>query len=257
MLVFFIVAVILLVSMCVGRRPTRARGKCYGRNWVTMTTLPERLAHPWFKETLERTISICQASNATLLLQVPIRSQKNIPYNVPEDIKRLQCRHFVIRRVTVDEGPITKLLPALRDDSIKRDDTVVVCDDDIVYKHDIFALLIDSARRHPGSVSCMCVGKPQGYAGFAFKKHMLEGLTRLTIPDSCRYIDDDVVDWFVKEHRIGLKVIKHGLLDGTWTCSMLQDETDKHPQWDELRNDIRGPMVEHCVSDIQSNTHPQ
>lgn len=235
-------------------------------NWVTMTTLPERIADPWFKETLTRTISMCQASNATLLLQVPIRSQKGVPYDVPVYVKGLQGRHFRIQRVTIDEGPITKLLPALRDESIKDDDTVVVADDDIVYKSDIFALLIDSVRRTPGSISCMCRAKPQGYAGFAFRKRVLQNLVRLTIPDSCRRIDDDVIDWFVKQNGIRLVTIKYARFnvrfnvrfnDGSWMCSLLKDETDKHPKWDELVTDERGPMVQRCVSDIEASNYQQ
>lgn len=243
------VCVIIFTAVLLVVRTKKAPAR---RVWLTMTTLPERLTHVWFESTLRRTISICEALGATLLLQVPFKSQKGAEYKVPATVSALEGRSFSIQRVPTDEGPITKLLPALRDSNIGDRDVIVVCDDDIVYRQRVFALLVRSVQRHPNAVSCMCMSKPQGYAGFAFRKETLEGLRHVRIPDSCRRIDDDVIDAYIKRHRIPLKRVKY-FGDSSWICSMHQDETDRHPRWDELRDDDRPQMVKRCVSDLDEN----
>lgn len=240
-----IIVIAALLVVCTRRARVR-------RVWVTMTTLPERLTHAWFEQTLRRTISMCEAIGATLLLQIPPQSQKGVPYKVPAAVAALEGDSFRIERVSTDEGPITKLLPALRDSKIRGDDVVVVCDDDIVYRKNVFALLARSVRRHPHAVSCMCMAKPQGYAGFAFRKKTLEGLQHVQIPASCRRIDDDVIDAYTQRHHIPLKTVRY-VGSSSWICSMHQDETDNHPRWDELRDDDRPQMVQRCVSDLVEN----
>ena len=244
--VILLVVLVVLLVVCTRRR--RLEG-CARTTWVTMTTVPERLTHAWFEENLRQTISMCEKAGATLLLQVPPQSQTGVPYRVPATVHALEGAHFRIERVAADEGPITKLLPALRDHKIDDQDVIIVCDDDIVYHNDVFDLLIGSVCRHPDAVSCMCMPRPQGYACFAFRKHVLQGLQRVHIPDSCRRIDDNVIEAYMEQQGIPAIQVKHDG-DDSWICSMRFDETHTHPHWDELRNDDRPSMIPKCMDDL-------
>ena len=214
--------------------------------WISMTTIPERLKDPWFRKNLVRTINMTKALKATLILQIPTKSTKGIPYNVPGSIKSLQGPYFKINNCGEDEGPITKILPALRNQNIQRDDIIIVCDDDVVYKKDTFSLLVISVLKQKDAVHVMCNNSLQGYKGFAFRKHALEGLVHIKRPPSCFRIDDDIIAEYIRQHKIELVVAK----SGHWTCSMDQKATDTHPKWEELASDDRTLMAKNCIKDL-------
>lgn len=221
------VVVVILVIVFFTSRST-PRFSLSQRVWVTMTTTPERLVDPWFERTLCRSMDMCKSIGATLLLQVPFTSHRGVSYTVPDSVAHRESATFQIRRHALDEGPITKLLPSLRDDLIQDDDIIIVCDDDIVHRDDVFRLLVDSVENNSSAVSCMCTRKTQGYAGFAFRKRVLKDLRDVQIPASCFKVDDDVIFWFVRARIPTMAVSYYG--DVSWTCSLLQKETDTHPK---------------------------
>jgi len=217
--------------------------------WITMTTIPERLKDQWMRRNLIRTIGMAKNINATILLQVPNESLKGIKYHIPENVKSLQSPYFKISHFKKDEGPITKILPALRDGNIKPNDIIIVCDDDITYKKDTFDLLVKSVINHSNAVSIMCSDTLEGFRGFAFQKHVLQDLLRINIPHSCLRIDDDVISEYINMRNIKKVVAK----SGKWSCSMDQKETDTHPKWQELSSDNRKPMVKKCLKDMRDS----
>jgi hypothetical protein len=248
----------VLLLLCPGKRPKHACGNTQlahrrHRIWITMTTLPERLMTQWFSDTLTGTIARCSRLGATLLLQVPVHTKKKQPYTVPLRISNMQNETFRVNRVPEDEGPITKILPALRDSDIGDDDTVIVCDDDIVYRRNVFQLLVNSVEKHPSAVSCMCHKRIEGFKGFAFRKRVLQDLVRIHRPSSCYRIDDDVLVEFARHRKIKTVAVPYNqdsTQDYGWTCSMHQKETDTHPPWLELGSDDRAPLVQQCVSEL-------
>ena len=219
------------------------------KTFITMTTIPERLNDKWFLNNLQRTISILRL-NEKLRLHVPSRSTKdNVPYIVSEELKKLESTHFEICNVNQDEGPITKLLPALRDSCITDTDIIIVCDDDIVYNKNIFQLLKKSVWNNPNKISCMCNNKIEGYKGFAFIKKILKDLANINIPKSCERIDDDVIQEFARFKGIETIYISCGI-DSSWKCSFNKSQTDTHPSWSELNNDNRIYLKNKCLNNL-------
>jgi hypothetical protein len=217
--------------------------------WITLTTIPERLKDPWMRRNLIRTIGMAKNINATILLQVPKESLKGIKYLIPENVKSLQSPYFKISHCKKDEGPITKILPALRDGNIKPNDIIIVCDDDITYKKDTFDLLVKSVNNHSNAVSIMCNDNLEGFGGFAFQKHILQDLLRINIPHSCLRIDDDVISEYINMRNIKKVVAK----SGKWSCSMDQKEPDTHSKWEELNSDHRKPLVMKCLKEMRDS----
>ena len=161
--------------------------------------------------------------NDKLRLQIPSKSAKNNQqYIVPEILKKLESKHFEICNVKKDEGPITKLLPALRDKRISDDDIIIVCDDDIAYRENTFQLLKRSIYKNPNKISCMCHDKIEGFKGFAFFKKVLKGLENIKIPKSCVRIDDDIIQQFARHKNIETVYVSYGSI--LRFCSMNQNK---------------------------------
>jgi len=203
------------------------------RSFVSLTTTPQRLVSPWFETVFLKNLVQMAGASHTILLQIPHISSKGEVYAIPTNIQDVQSSHFQIRRLDVDEGPITKVMPALRDPGIQDEDTIIVCDDDIIYRTRTFDLLRSSVDQFPMSVSCMCTANIAGFKAFAFRKGVLKGLVSLEIPSSCRRIDDDLLEWYAKHRNIPLVAVPYEG-DAQWTCSMHREITDTHPTWDEL-----------------------
>ena len=219
------------------------------KTYISITTIPERLINEWFLTNLMKTISLL-SYNQTLILNVPIISLEGEKYIIPEPVNNLQGPKFIINRCEKDEGPITKLLPTLRNAIIKDDDIIIVLDDDIVYRKNVFKLLENGVINKNTHISVMCNKNIEGFKGFAFVKKLLKGILNINIPKSCIRIDDDVISWYSKEKGIETNTIiyknnSHGF------CSMHRDKTDTHPKWDELHKDNRKPMVIKCIKDIK------
>jgi len=169
-----------------------------------MTTIPERLTTDWCYNNLQRTISLL-SENQTLVINIPRISSKKILYNIPPKIKNLQGKKFIINNCEKDEGPITKILPTLRNSKIPDESIIIVCDDDIVYKKNTFNLLENSILKNPDCVSSMCNIAVCGFKTFGFTKKIVKPILNINIPTSCFRVDDDVMDWCFQKMK--LKII--------------------------------------------------
>lgn len=204
----------------------------------------------WFLNNLRRTLSLLP-NNQTIILNVPYKSSKGQEYIISEELSLLQGNKFIIYRCEKDEGSITKLLPALRNQNIKDNDIIIVCDDDIVYKENIFSLLENSVSNNRYQIFSMCGKEIQGFRGFAFYKKVLKGLLDINIPNSCFRIDDDVINWYANKNNITVNGVSYDR-DTNGMCSIYKDKTDTHPKWDELGKDNRKPMIKKCISELNN-----
>lgn len=111
---------------------------------VTLSTTPRRAAHllPTLRSLLAQTVAADR-----IVLALPRSSRRDgSPYpaaadlGLPAGVEVLDC---------VDEGPATKLLPALAAEPAAR---LVVVDDDVVYPADFLATLLAAHRAAPAAV---------------------------------------------------------------------------------------------------------
>jgi FkbM family methyltransferase len=220
------------------------------KTYISMTTIPERLKDDWFLTNLKRTIGLLE-NNQILIINIPKFSLKGEQYIIPDVMNAMQGKNFIIHHCEKDEGPITKLLPSLRNNEIKDDDIIIVCDDDIVYKEDVFKLLEKSVMDNRNDVSSMCYEFIQGFKGFAFVKKTLKPILNIKITESCQRIDDDVIGWYIDKNNIRkIEVSYKG--NNEWHCSMYKEETDTHPNWNELVSDDRESMIKMCLKDLNN-----
>lgn len=249
----------LILALCfpkpIGK--TRLKTHAHTKYVVSMTTIPERLRNPWFRHALKKLVENIDAhAGSKLVLWTPLRTTGGEAYVVPANVARMQSARFEIHNVDVDEGPITKLVPALRCPEIADDEIIVVCDDDIVYKKGVFDMLARSVANSPDAVSCMCNATIEGYKAFAFMKRVLKDVARISIPRECFRIDDSVLQWFVNSRGIAtIAVPYHG--DACWFCSFDKSETDTHPKWTELVHDDRKRIARQCRSRLSSEVAGQ
>tara|TARA_Y100000389_G_scaffold66272_1_gene62373 strand:- start:2911 stop:3756 length:846 start_codon:yes stop_codon:yes gene_type:complete len=221
--------------------------------YITFTTIPSRVSNPWFSKNLRNTIS--QLGNETIILNVPDESHKGEKYLIPKTVTNLQGSNFKINKCGKDLGPITKLIPTLELQFIPDDAVIIVIDDDIKYRNLTFKRLTKSVLTHPDGVSSMCDDQVEGFKGFAFKKSIMKGITQLVIPNKCKRIDDDVIQKFIKYHKIPIYVVEYpGMAsdstNGFKICST--HDTTIHPKWEELRDDNRDKIREQCIPLLNS-----
>lgn len=119
--------------------PARQASERAERIVISLTTTPARLARilPVLHSLLEQT---CPADR--IVLALPARSRRTgaaypAPPPLPAGVDILDCE---------DEGPATKLLPALR---AEPDALIVVVDDDVIYPKDFIANLLAAHRQQP------------------------------------------------------------------------------------------------------------
>jgi FkbM family methyltransferase len=220
------------------------------KTYISMTTIPERLKDDWFLNNLKRTIGLLE-NNQILIINIPKVSLKGEQYIIPDVMNTIQGKNFIINHCEKDEGPISKLLPSLRNKEIKDDDIIVVCDDDIVFREDVFKLLEKSVVDTKNSFASMCTPGPEGFKGFAFIKKTLKPLLNVKIPESCQRIDDDVIKWYMNKNNMHNIVVSYKG-NNDWNCSMYKEETDTHPKWSELNTDDREPMTKKCLKDLNN-----
>ena len=212
--------------------------------YVSMTTIPGRICTDWFYENLKHTLSILP-EKTKLILNVPDYSLKKEKYAIPEKVVDLESDVFEIHSCRKDEGPITKLLPTLRNDTIDDNAIVMIIDDDIVYRKKLFHLLKKSVQKHQKKISSMCTGDVEGFKGYGFVKKVLKNLSDKNIPTDCTRIDDFVVQKYVKYYGIPIKIVKYNFWARKSPYCCIKDH-ENHPDWDELNFDDREPMNENC-----------
>lgn len=220
------------------------------KTYISMTTIPERLEHEWFYNNLKRNISILD-KNQKIILNVPFVSLKGEKYLIPANIYDLQGDKFMINVCDHDEGPITKLLPSLRNKIIQDYDIIIICDDDIVYKINTFKKLEQAVLNNKHKISSMCHSLLEGFKGFAFIKKVMKGILDIKIPETCIRIDDDVINWYVKQNNIPIYAVDYENNNDTFCgIDVYPNQKDAHPEWEELRSDNREPMIKNCMKDI-------
>jgi len=120
-------------------KPTRTVPERPERLIVSLTTVPERSRRilPALRSLLDQT---CPADG--IVLAWPDRSLRTgLPYfeppELPDGVRLLHCE---------DEGPVSKLLPALR---LEPTAAIIVVDDDVVYPNDFIENLLAAHRVNP------------------------------------------------------------------------------------------------------------
>jgi hypothetical protein len=191
-----------------------------------------------------------------IILNIPHVSLKNVEYEIPSAVHDLESTRLLIHR-TDDEGPITKLLPSLRNPIIDDQATVVVCDDDIPYNWNTFNLLASTVEEYPTCVATpwhryhpMRLGAVEGVKAFAFRKCTLVGMLALKIPPCCLRIDDDVVQAYIAASGIEIKPVSYGHLGIAAGLDEVRYLTSTNYGWPELRADDRTDAQTICWKKI-------
>lgn len=216
--------------------------------WVCLTTVPERLSHPWFIENLRSLLTL----NGTyrVLLTIPEQSaQSQKKYNIPGEILQMGADPAVplcINRIDTDYGPITKLFGALLSSIVPNTSLVLVCDDDIHYKPNFVVNMSASYSRNEQAIHAYCNSRLMGFKGFMARKDVLLPILEYARSKSCFRIDDDFVTLATQKLAIPVVVVNYSF---NWRCSM-DDRENTHPDWDQLNTDDRGTMRKKCSRDF-------
>lgn len=221
--------------------------------YISMTTIPERLKTEWWYNNLKRNMSFLK-SNYAIIVNIPYYSLKGEKYIIPDNVIKLQKENYkqlILNRVYKDEGPITKLLPTLRHNKIKDSDIIIICDDDLYYKPNVFKLLEEGVNINPKKVNLMCNFGIMGYKGFSFKKKILKNILNFNYPKSCIKVDDEIIEYYITKNNIQLNYIPYDNKTN-WFCSINKIETDKNrPKWYELGKDNRKGHTLACKNDLK------
>lgn len=182
------------------RKPT---DECYTKDrktYVTFTTIPDRLNNITFFENVKYILSIL--TDEILILNLPRISRKGQKYILPNNLMKLTSSKFIINWVNIDEGPITKLLPSLRNKMIKSTDIIIIIDDDVYYKPKTFEIFKKLIFKNPEKIITFCGKRLKGFRGIAFVKNAMQGLENISIPNTCIKIDDFIIQKYVKYKNI-------------------------------------------------------
>jgi len=182
---------------------TKPVDECYTKDrktYVTFSTIPDRLNNNTFVENVKYILSLL--TDEILILNLPRVSRKGQKYIVPNSLDELTSDKFIINWVDVDEGPITKLLPSLRNKMIKSTDNIIIIDDDVYYKPKTFKIFKKLIFKNPEKIITFCSKTLKGFRGIAFVKNTMQGLENISIPDSCIKIDDFIIQKYVKYKNI-------------------------------------------------------
>ena len=179
-------------------------GNKYENIYLTMTTILERLIHPWFYENLKHTLDL--NGDFKIILNIPYKFKSTgEEYIIPQNVLDLQKNNLIINRVSEDYGPITKLFGALLNDNIPDNAILLVCDDDIHYKTDFVKLIYTKYLKDDSKIYTYCTPTIEGFKGFMFKKSLLKPILNINRPESCFRIDDNLIQLFVKDASLSLQ----------------------------------------------------
>jgi len=216
--------------------------------YLSLTTIPERLIHPWFYNNLKHLMNL--NGNYKVVLNIPYKFKRTgEKYIIPDNIQELENKNLIINRVDTDYGPLTKLYGTLLNPYIPDNSAILVCDDDIVYKSDFVVNIYNEYKRDKTKIYSYCSSSIQGFKGYMVKKNIIKPILNIKRPESCFRIDDDFIQESLKILNIDTIPVSYND-DTSWICTMNQKETDKHPKWDELGYDNREPIIDQCKKDI-------
>lgn len=185
---------------------------------ISLTTIPSRVRH------IEPCIESLLSQGLPILLWIPIhveRTGNTFDGHIPEFLKHKSIQV----RIVPDQGPITKLLPALREGH----SAILTADDDVTYGEGWAAYLLEALHEHECTVgyrgrvigdgsyntSQLVIDPPEpkevdlitGTWGRAvrpefFKESIHEGW------EKCRLNDDIVIDAHLRKNGVRRVVVK-------------------------------------------------
>jgi hypothetical protein len=184
------------------------------RTIISLTTIPSRLA------TLEPTIDslLCQGVKADEIRLHVTPSCEGKTIKLP-----ITCVH-----VAKDWGPVTKLYAAT-DSRFAPDDLIITVDDDIYYKPNWLATILEAANRWPdnaigfsgwnvggfleGTGSYQFASAPcfvdvvEGWSGAAYRKRFFDGVDILNSPPAFQFVDDVWISSRLHKHGIKRRLV--------------------------------------------------
>jgi hypothetical protein len=238
-----IAAIILLVlSLIVWRQPevkTPVSAKAVPRIVISLTSIPERLRSDYFKTAAHNLLS--QDPNALLQINLPeTYARTGETYTLPGWLKKHPRVRIV--RMPTDLGPLSKIAGGLH--ALEPTDTVIVVDDDLMYKPFVVGTLTEHVQKFPEAVTCYSIWKdsfwvkrghgyelPGGYSGCAGTGAQFQKLSQVHSPPACFSIDDHFLGWAYHKLDIPLRSVDSKL---PWDVSI--GPHDQHPVWYELQN---------------------
>lgn len=242
------IIIILLVCFCYKRYRQE-------QIYVTLTTIPERLVHPWFYKNLKQLMNL--DGSYKVVLNVPYEFKRNNePYIIPVNVQELEKDNLIINRVNDDYGPLTKLYGSLLNNNIPDDACLLICDDDIKYKDEFITQIYQEYIKDKNKIYTYCDRFITGFQGYMMKKSIIKPILQFNRPDSCFRLDDNFIQKSALTLNIPIQSVTYKT-DNTWTCTF-----DKHvhdhetPDWDELkideRGEGRGPKINRCFNDFDN-----
>lgn len=124
----------------------RLRINCEHEVVISLSTTPQRihLMKPTINSLLEQSVKVDR-----IILNVPYKSRKDVEYEIPSWLKGLH--NVQLNRIDVDEGPASKLLPAMR--IVGPHTRIVVVDDDILYNSYTVQTLVEEFDKHDEKIA--------------------------------------------------------------------------------------------------------
>tara|TARA_B110000208_G_C11671566_1_gene395405 strand:- start:286 stop:1065 length:780 start_codon:yes stop_codon:yes gene_type:complete len=219
--------------------------------YLSMTTIPERLIHPWFLNNIKYLLSL--GSYFKIIINIPYYFKRNNEiYIIPNELVKLadKTNRIILNRVKEDYGPITKLYGPLLNNSIPDEADILILDDDIHYKPEFINIIFNKYKNDTNKIYSFCDNTIQGYHSFLVKKKILKPILKFKNPNNCFRIDDNFIQLSVKKLNIPIEMVSYKGKTGNF-CSINKDIHDNHtPKWDELKWDDRTPIVEKCYKDF-------
>lgn len=186
---------------------------------ISLTTSPKRIH---LMESTIRSITNDQSRKPDLVyLNIPERfGRTNEPYTIPDFLQNYPLVR--VNRVEKDEGPITKLTPAVRAEK-DPNTIIIILDDDIVYDVNLVSDLLRESHNHPGvCIANVCaddflqinprVPSPnceilEGWGAVLFRRSMFssdfeEYLSTVLDYDRCFTSDDYTIGNYLSKHGI-------------------------------------------------------
>lgn len=225
--------------------------------WISMSTIPERLSHPWFLENLKRTlhsISVMKKKKAgysvKMVLNIPEKSRRSGKfYKVPDSVTSLPG--LTIHNCGEDLGPITKFYPLMKATWVQPKDIILVIDDDITYRPEMFEELRQSVLENPDKISCVGTKAVEGFKGYGFRKRLLMGKIPEPLPVSCVPIDDNVLQYICKTKGIGTKAVRvNGKLGAHAGIDWKATENIPWPRLNAEKYGQRAKILRSCYRDL-------
>ncbi len=173
---------------------------------VSFTTTPKRihLIEPTIQSLVKQTVLPDR-----IYLNIPERSARTGgPYEIPAFLERYPL--VKVNHVPKDEGPITKLAPAVRAES-NPETIIIICDDDTTYVPEFIQRFVDLYKNPENSNTVLAnscrndfnpapvpqCDYPEGWSGVAFKRKFFhsdfEDYLKKALTDKKCFTSDDLL----------------------------------------------------------------